>query len=506
MRALFLLPLVLAGCQPDERYIVVTVEARPAVHDVAMIRVTLSNAGSMRTEDLPLGGTAFPATFSISPEDRTGDLGIDVEGFDEAGLPIAGGATQSSIDAAAVSVLLEPSDFVVNTDYAGDQQLSNTYGAHGLQLAASPDGTWVAAFNGPCTTPCNVFGRRFDASARPVSSIAAAGTAGFPLNTRLTSAISRSTVANNGTTTVAVWNSYNNPGYSVECRAIDASGAAPGAQVQIATDELPYIVSATALPNGNFALAWDGEVTNFVIRRAIVRPDCALVPGTLAEVSTNAAGQLPEWSHLATNGTGILYVWTLAGAARARVANLDGGFTTADIQLIAKTATEEVSFVRVAPLGAGFAVIVRWSLLTGTTGPGRLELYRVSAQGAVMGTPTLISDRSGSDFDSSQAFGVARRADGAILVVWHACKDKGDGSGCGVFGRLLGADGTPAGDEIVLATTTENDQIGPSAVALPGGAFATAWTDRSGAMPDVSGTAVRARIIYPDAPAGAGSN
>ena len=53
------------------------------------------------------------------------------------------------------------------------------------------------------------------------------------------------------------------------------------------------------------------------------------------------------------------------------------------------------------------------------------------------------------------------------------------------------------GDELVLATSTANDQTGPSAAALPDGAFATAWTDKSGNAPDSSGTAVRARVIYP---------
>jgi hypothetical protein len=115
----------------------------------------------------------------------------------------------------------------------------------------------------------------------------------------------------------------------------------------------------------------------------------------------------------------------------------------------------------------------------------------------MMGPPVLISDRSGSDFASSEAFGVAPGRDGSLLVVWHACLEKGDGSGCGVFGRLLGPSGAPLGPELVIPTTTADDQIRPSAVGLPDGAFAVAWTDRSTAAPDSSGTAVRARIIYP---------
>lgn len=500
MRAPFLLCCVigLAACEPEKPYIIVTVEARPAVHDIDLLRVTLSNAGSMRTEELRVGSAAFPATFSIDPAGRTGELGIAVEALDDDGGLIGRGSTQSTIDAPTARVMLETTDFVVNTEYAEDQQLSNYFGANGFQLAAAADGTWTTVYNAACNTPCNVFGRRFDRAARPVPSVVAAGTAGFPISTRLTNFISTPAVASNGTITLTVWNAYNNPGYSIECRALDAAGAAASAQRQLATDEFPNLVSVAPLPNGNFAVAWDGQVTNDLIRTAIVRPDCSLV-GTVDSATASVAGQFPQRSHVATSGGSILYAWLLANQVRVRTANADGVFQTAEALLIPKTATEEIEFVRVAPLGAGFAVVVRWGLITGTTGPGRLELYRTSNAGALMGPPVLLSERSGSDFESRQSFGLARGGDGNLLVVWHACMDKGDGSGCGVFGRLVGSNGTPIGEEIPIATTTANDQTGPSAVALPDGAFAVAWTDESGAAPDISGTAVRARVIYPAA-------
>ena len=78
LAALGLLAAAPAGCSDDAAYIVVTVETRPAVRDPAALRVTLSNAGSMRTEDLALRDATFPATFSISPEGRTGEFGIAI--------------------------------------------------------------------------------------------------------------------------------------------------------------------------------------------------------------------------------------------------------------------------------------------------------------------------------------------------------------------------------------------------------------------------------------------
>lgn len=507
MRALRISPLHLllalaltpAGCAPDEPYIVVTVQTRPAVHDVSTLRVTLSNAGSMRTEELTVGGATFPATFSISPEDRTGELGISIEAYNAASELIGRGDVQSTIEASKADVLLEPTDFVVNTEYAGAQELSNYAPANGLQLAVTQSGTWTVAYSTECAQPCNMFARRFDPAARPVSTVVAAGTAGFPVSTQLTTSFSTPAVAANANTTIAIWNHRDTAAatYSIQCRALDERGAAASSQQLISTDSFPYMVAATALPSGNFAVVWPGRVTNTVIRAAVVSPACTPI-GVLQVLSPDVAAVYPSGSHLAANASNILYAWKLAGEVRGRLARLDGTLLgTADIPLVTKTATEQVEHVRVAPLGAGFALLVRWGLITGSTGPGRIDLYRVSNAGVVMGSPTLITDRSGTDYASSEGFGVAARPDGTMLVVWHACMDRGDGSGCGVFGRLVDATGAPAGAELALATTTTGDQTRPSAVALPDGAFATAWSDRSGAAPDMSEVAVRARIIYP---------
>ena len=492
--------LGIAGCSSGD-YIVVTVDARPAVHDVTLLRVTLSNAGSMRTEDLAVEGATFPASFSISPEERTGDLGISIEAYNAASELVGRGAAQSTIESATAAVRIDPTDFVVNTEYAGTQELSNYSIANGLQLAATQSGTWTAVYNADCATPCNVFGRRFDPAAWPVSSVVAAGTQGFPVSTALTTSFSTPAAAANGTTTIAVWNHRDSVAatYSIQCRALDEKGAAASNQQLIATDEFPYLVAATPLPTGNFAVVWPGRVTNTFIRAAIVSPACALI-GAVQAVSPNVASVFPNGAHAAANATNILYAWRLDGSVRARLARHDGTLVgTADFPVVGKTATEQIEHVRVAPLGANFAVFVRWGLITGTTGPGRIDLYRVSSAGTVMGAPVLVTDRSGSDFGSSEGFGVAPRSDGSMLVVWSACMDKGDGAGCGVFGRMLNANGDPAGEDFNLATTTTGDQTRPAAVALPDGAFAAAWSDKSGAAPDMSETAVRARIVYPAA-------
>lgn len=501
-RALYLVAVatLAAGCPAEEPYQVVTVTARPAVQNVQLLRVGLANAGSSIGQDFDLDGNAFPVTFSVSPSGRVGELAITVDALDASGLTVARGQVSADAAEPATELMLEPTDFVVNTEYADDQELSNYYQANGYQLAASPTGTWTVVYNAACTTPCNVFARRFDVNAQPLQSQVAATSQGFPMSEDLTTSFSTPSVATAGANTVAIWNAHqpqSSPAvYSIECRGLDANGAALSPQVRIALDELPFVASVSPMPDGNFAVVWDGRITTDAVRRAIVRPNCTTV--TLGEVAVAPlATNSYDRSSVAANADRILYAWLIDGSVHIRPAMINGTYTDTALLLVPKTATEVVEFVRVAPLASGFAVAVRWAAATGTTGPGRIDLWRVSNAGLVVGTPVRVTDRAGSDFANSQSFGITARSDGTLFVVWHACGDRGDGNLCGVFGRLHGATGEPLADEFVLSSTTTGDQIGPSAVALPDGAFATAWTDSSLTAPDTSGTAVRARVIYP---------
>ena len=516
--ALLSLVVLAAACGGEEGdYLIVTVNVRPAVHDATTIKVKLTNEGSERIEDLSLGSKSFPATFSVSAPGRTGDLLIDVDALDKDGLLVGRGSGMTTIDATAASVLVDSADFVVNTEFADDQLLSNYFAANGFQLAATADGTWTATHSAACDTPCNIFGRRFDKDGRPANSQAAAGTNAFTVSSKLTSFWSTPTVAANSNTTAFIWNNdmypppqiapAGMPGYSIDCRAFDMTGAATTAQVTVATDFIALLTSAATMSNGNFVVVWDGRAIDggpTVIRSAVVKPDCTALAGSLQIASTTAGS--PRGSHAANSGTNILYVWVLDGNVRSRVATLQNSFTLAnDSQLVAKTATEQVEHVRVAPLpGGNFAVFVRWAQITGSTGPGRIEMFRTNNVGVVQGAPVVITTRSGTDFNSSESFGVAAHGDGSLLVVWHSCLTNGDGSGCGVYGHLVSSTGMPVGNDLDLATTTKDDQIRPSAVALPGAptAYATAWTDKSALAPDTAGASVRARIIYPVADGG----
>jgi len=499
--------LLLAACGGDETFMIVTVDAVPAVHDVSKIVVDLDNEGQTRGESFDTDNLAFPATFSISAPGRAGALTISVSALDDAGLLVGRGSTSTTIASPTATLTLDSADFVVNTDFADDQFPSNDFESHGYQVGAGADGTWTAVYRDGCASPCNMFARRFDINGVPVDSVLAAGTNGFAVSTELSDGFfTTPATASAGSSTVAVWNFSDPPPATtagIACRALDAAGNGVGQQVTISAETVfPFAVAVTPLATGSFAVAWNSTITDNVTRAAIVNAQCQ--PSGLVDISTVVGTGGAIRPTVAANGNRLIYAWTTDNSARMRVMTDTNTQVSGDILLSGPTATENVEFVRATKLGAGFGLFVRWATMTGD-GPGRIELYRINTAGMVQGTPTLITTRTSSSFDTAQGFSATTRPDdGSILVAWHTCGEVTDDSGCGVFGRIVDSTGQPVGGELDLATTTVNDQTSPSVVGLPGG-FAAVWKDASMQAPDPAGTAVRGRVLYPPSTTGSSS-
>lgn len=490
----------LAACGTSDDFVLVTVGAQPAVHDVASLTVALSNGGTTRMDSLALRDQTFPVTFSISAPGRSGDLAIAIDAIDAAGLVVGHGTATTTTVAPDATVALDPTDFVVNTDFASDQYPADDFEASGFQVAALADGTWTAVFRDSClTSSCSIFARRFDKLGRPVQSAVSASANAFTLTTSPTTFASTPAVAAGTTTTVAVWDAYTpspGTGQGVACRALDSAGRATPTQLSVAPDAAD-VVSVAALSDGNFVASWDtspvAPATDRVIHSVLIKPDCTTA-GPVQAVSTLVGSA--HRGAVATSADRALFVWIVAGDLHARMMSNAGAFTTVDTILVPHTATEEIMHARVARApGGGFVIAVRWALSTGISGPGRIDLVRVSAAGSLIAAPTLVTDKSATDFDNREAFSIASRTDGTVLVAWHTCGALGDDHMCGVFGRIVRDTGVPVTDVFVLPTTTDGDQKLPSVVGLPD-SFVALWTDASAKPPDLVGLAARARIIY----------
>jgi hypothetical protein len=493
MRALLFAVLV-AGCTSD-KYLVVTVDAPPAVQGATALVVTLSNGGTSRMDTLPLSGHAFPVTFSVSAPGRAGDLDIKVEAQSLDMLDVGVGSGAAKIGDSEATVMLDTTDFVVNTDYAMDQFLAQDYEANGLQLAATSDGHWAAAFRDSCSAgPCTIFGRTFDPNGVPLSTAAAASTHAFAFSSMSTSQASMPALAASDHSVLAFWDAYDPTTatiHGVACRSLDAAGNLSAGEVNVAVDEAD-VVTATQLSNHNIAVTWQVYSPNSAIHGVIVTPSCTPL-GNVFGVSTTVGTTGPHRSHVASNGTAVLYAWIQDGDVHVRLGS-NIGLTGNDTTLIMHTATSEAEAVRVAPMGTGFALVARSADPAGT-GAGKIELFQVSTTGTLVGTAQLVTDQSLSDFSSGeQSFGLGTNGQGLTLVAWHVCDS--NGTTCDVFGRVAKADGTMTGPAFMLPTTTDGDQKDPSVVGLPTG-FAVAWDDTSHLAPDTQGSAVRARIFYP---------
>ncbi|HEY4238437.1 MAG TPA: hypothetical protein VGM88_01435 [Kofleriaceae bacterium] len=488
--------LLAAACGGNDHFVVVTVDARPAVHDAAQLSISLSNAGSMLTQTLALAGQPFPVTFSVDTGGRAGDLTLTVDALDSDGTTVGAGQTTAPLTGDTASVLLDGADFVVNSDFPGDQFPSDDFESNGNALAVETGGLWTAAFRTGCDTPCNIYARRFDATGAAVTTTAGAGTGAIPMSTTGIDESSTPAIAGAGANNILVWDAFDSTGTAlgVACRSLDAQGATNAFEETIEATDFDDVVAVAGLASGNFVASWQ-DTSKGEMHTAIVTPDCS-VQGGIAVVATGS----PRGSSVTTDANRTLYVWEIDGTPHYRLASATGSFVTPALTLAVPSGDESVAYLRAAPAGAGFWIVTRWENTNddGATA-GHLDLYKIDEAGNILTGPITISMRSGSDsFSSDDSFGVAAQADGSMLTVWSTCGTFADGDGCAVLGHFVAADGTVAdGDDVVLPTTTKGDQTKPSVAALPGGAYVAIWSDASAAAPDIAGLAARARIIYP---------
>jgi hypothetical protein len=70
---------------------------------------------------------------------------------------------------------------------------------------------------------------------------------------------------------------------------------------------------------------------------------------------------------------------------------------------------------------------------------------------------------------------VAVAANGDFMVTWQSDSNQ-DGSGWGIFGQCFNAAANRLGGEFLVNTTTNKDQLDPSATALGGGGYVVTWS------------------------------
>ncbi|MES0884903.1 VCBS domain-containing protein [Roseibium sp. SCP14] len=125
---------------------------------------------------------------------------------------------------------------------------------------------------------------------------------------------------------------------------------------------------------------------------------------------------------------------------------------------------------------------------------------RYDANGDKIGGEFLVNTTtSNAQYDPSVAGISGGALDGGFVVVWQSPQD---GSSYGIYAQRYDAGGNTVGGEILVNTTTSNNQIYPAVTALTGDKFAVTWTDQGGA--DGSGSGVFLKIFNADGTAASG--
>ncbi|MGE4254642.1 MAG: hypothetical protein AB7E84_05435 [Xanthobacteraceae bacterium] len=256
--------------------------------------------------------------------------------------------------------------------------------------------------------------------------------------------------------------------------------------------------SVTGLADGRFVVTWSSyEGGQYDIRARIYNADGTPAGSDFVVNTTIAGGQyVSNITELA--GAGFVVTWygkedgiSIGNDIWGRIYNANGVPVGNDFR-INTTTTGEQTVPSITGLGDGRFVVTWSSYEGGTLNDIRARIY--NGDGTPAGNEFIVNTTS----DGGQALpSITALSDDRFVVAWESWED-GTAS-LDIRARIYNADGTPTGDDFVVNTTTIADQRAPSITAMDGGRFAVSWFS----YPDGSSNDIRARIYNADGtPAG----
>jgi VCBS repeat-containing protein len=287
----------------------------------------------------------------------------------------------------------------------------------------------------------------------------------------------------------------------VKAQVFGADGAPAGSEILVNTESwsTQFQPAVAALPGGGFVVAWtsyNDDTFTYDIRAQRFDAGGAAV-GAEFTVNTTTAG-FQDQPAVATLPTGFVVVWQEPNGADIRLQRFDAAGAKVGTETTVNTVTANTQNDPkvVALTGGGFVVV--WASSSGdSSGYGvRAQLY--DAAGAAVGTEFLVNQ---SELSTQWQPAVTATADGGFFVAWYTDYTAGAYT-YDVVGRQFAANGTPAGDEVVLNQGSTDTPQNPAVVGLPNGLIAAAWNiGPSGGNGDGDGEAVMQRLFAEDATA-----
>lgn len=377
----------------------------------------------------------------------------------------------------------------VNTTTDGNQQSRS--------VAMDASGNYVVVWQGYNGEDDDVYAQRYNAAG------VAVGTE-FVVNSNTTGNQSNATVAmDSAGDFVVTWTDYNGQdgsGYGIYAQRYDSSGSAQGGNflVNTSTTGNQYGSSIAMDATGDFVVSWtsyNAEVSSsLTILAQRFDASGAAVGGEIQVATTTSDGG--HKSAVAMNASGEFVVtWTSYGqdepnslGISARRYDASGVARGAAFQVNSTTANSQMGSA-VAMDAAGDFVITWYSYAQDGDGSG-IYAQRYNAAGGTVGSEFLVNTTTASQ---QQFPAVAMNSAGDFVITWSSFSQ--DGSFWGIYAQRYDAAGVAQGTEFPVNTTTESDQVMSSIASDSRGDFVVVWNSY---LQDGSGYGVYSQLFRAD--------
>ena len=258
----------------------------------------------------------------------------------------------------------------------------------------------------------------------------------------------------------------------------------------------------TMLEDGRFVVAWmdwsrtGADISNAAVRGQIFTPD-GRKSGPEFLINTATEGTQAEPTITGSAGGGFVVAWMdWSRSADDPSFNAIRGqmFTAAGApsgsEFLINTTIQGSQFQPTITGLEGDRFVVAWTDGSGTSGGGAIRGQIYEADGTPAGSEFLINTTTSG---SQNTPAITALDAGRFVVSWSG--DPWSGGNTTLYGQIFADDGTPAGSEFLINTPARGRQSQPTIIGLADGRFVVAWTDDSQAEGDTSGTAIRAQIF-----------
>jgi hypothetical protein len=296
----------------------------------------------------------------------------------------------------------------------------------------------------------------------------------------------------NGGSFLVTWQSSTADGddLGIALRMFDSAGAPLGNEMVVntttASAQATPAIAATA--GGDFVVVWrspDGDGDGIYGQR--FDSSRAAVGDQFRVNDATASTQTDPSVAIADDGS-FLVVWTGFGidgsstGVAARLFDSTGAALTGDVVVNSSTLLAQSAARAVTLANDNFMVVWEGSdgSITGIFG------QRLLAGGAKTGAELPINEFT----PGAQAAPAVAASSTGFIVTWESNQQDGDGRG--VFARMFDNAGAALSGEILVNSVTTGSQTGPRVLGLPNGDAVIAWTDPTR---DGSGSGVYGRLL-----------